>query len=255
MRGTRLTPIWLLGAFLFAGPERVLAQDDPCTLLPDPGPCEAAIPAWYFDQEFGACTPFSWGGCAGTVPFETLEDCLAADCTSGAGLSGLCDSISIDVQLVGDGEVGRIEILVDPDYTTPYWFGYAGFALFDMEDNLLAAEDVSTAPNAFGFDGMVEPHVRFLEYQNGVDLSTLSAPFELELRLYEGWMAGQVTERCQWLWTSFGETNDIPEMHPDAASARGKMYDLLGRAATPAPGVLLIERRPDGQVKKVVITE
>lgn len=255
MRGTRLTPIWLLGAFLFAGPEWALAQEDPCTLLPDPGPCEAAIPAWYFDQEFGACTQFSWGGCAGTVPFETLEDCLAADCTSGAGLSGLCDSISIDVQLVGDAEVGHIEILVDPDYTTPYWFGYAGFALFDMEDNLLAAEDVSTAPNAFGFDGMVEPHVRFLEYQNGVDLSTLSAPFELELRLYEGWMAGQVTERCQWLWTSFGETNNIPEEHHEADSAPGKMYDLMGRPTQPTPGVLLIERSPDGRVKKTVINE
>ena len=255
MSRLKFTPVLLLGARFLAGPQCALAQEDPCTLLPDPGPCEAAIPAWYFDQDFGACTQFSWGGCAGTVPFETLEDCLAADCDSQAGLSGLCDSISIDVQLVGDAEIGHIEILVDPDYTTLYWFGYAGFALFDMEDNLLAAEDVSTAPNAFGFDGMVEPHVRFLEYQNGVDLSTMSAPFELELRLYEGWMAGQVTERCQWLWTSFGETNDIPAVRPEMPSDGGQIYDLLGRPAIPSPGALLIQRSPDGQVKKVVITE
>jgi len=46
-----------------------------CYLLPNVGPCDADIPRYYFDQEENQCMEFSWGGCAGLVPFETLEDC------------------------------------------------------------------------------------------------------------------------------------------------------------------------------------
>ncbi|WPP48660.1 BPTI/Kunitz-type proteinase inhibitor domain-containing protein [Catalinimonas niigatensis] len=48
---------------------------DQCGLLPDPGPCEAIIPKYYFDQHEGKCKEFNWGGCDGTVPFHTLEEC------------------------------------------------------------------------------------------------------------------------------------------------------------------------------------
>ena len=252
---SRGTALFLLAV---AGCSFLDAQEDPCTLLPDAGPCEAAIPAWYFDQEFGACTQFTWGGCAGTVPFETLEDCLAADCLAEPNLSGLCDSIHVTVEVVGSAELGYLEILVNPDYNTPYWFGYAGFALFDLEDNLLAAENVSSAPNAFGFDGSVEPHVRFLEYQNGVDLSTWTDPFEVELRLYEGWMAGNSMERCNWLWSGFGDqTNSTDALtEPEEASLHPwKTYDLLGRPADPLPGKLLIQVSPSGRARKVLISE
>ena len=232
------------------------AQEDPCTLLPDAGPCEAAIPAWYFDQDFGACTQFSWGGCAGTVPFETLEDCLAADCAAPVSLSGLCDSIHVTLEWVGNAEEGHLEIMVAPDYNTPYWFGYAGFALFDLEDNMLAAEDVSTAPNAYGFDGQLEAHLRFLEYQPGVDLSTWTGPVEVELRLYEGWMAGQAIERCTWLWTSLaGPTNGIGTVHGPTSSQEWQTFDLLGRPAAPEPGKLLIQLGRNGRSRKVTITE
>ena len=228
------------------------AQTDPCTLLPDPGPCEAAIPAWYFDQDFGACTAFTWGGCGGTVPFESLEDCLAAECTGSGGLSGLCDSIGISVQSVGDASVGHLELLVSPEYATPYWFNYAGFALFDGEGELLAAEDVTTAPNAYGFDGNVDPHVRYLEYQAGVDLSTWADPFTLELRLYEGWMAGSPTERCTWTLDTFGTSLGMEPLPGHPGEAMWTTYDLLGRPAAPAPGRLLIERSAEGRVRKVI---
>lgn len=228
------------------------AQEDPCTLLPDPGPCEAAIPAWYFDQDWGACTTFTWGGCGGTVPFTTLEDCEAASCPQEGTLAGICDSIGIVILSVGDAGEARMDIEVDPYYTTPYWVAYAGFALFDAEGNLLAAEDVGTAPNAYGFDGSVDPHIRHLEYQTGVDLSTWSPPFEVELRLYEGWMAGGVTPRCTWTWTEFTVATDIPGPTGMPEVLEWSSHDLLGRPCGPEPGKLVIQRSPDGRVRKVV---
>ena len=47
----------------------------PCDLEPDSGLCNAAFPRYYFDKEAQECREFIWGGCNGTVPFETMEDC------------------------------------------------------------------------------------------------------------------------------------------------------------------------------------
>ena len=49
-----------------------------CDMEPDPGPCKAAITKYYFDKETQTCEEFIWGGCEGTVPFETLEECEQA---------------------------------------------------------------------------------------------------------------------------------------------------------------------------------
>lgn len=46
-----------------------------CYLKPEIGPCEAAIPRYYYDQKDGECKEFIWGGCQGVVPFETMEAC------------------------------------------------------------------------------------------------------------------------------------------------------------------------------------
>ncbi|MAP02831.1 MAG: hypothetical protein CMF85_03365 [Candidatus Marinimicrobia bacterium] len=46
--------------------------------MPDPGLCQAAFPRFYFNQETQKCAQFLWGGCGGTVPFETLEECKDA---------------------------------------------------------------------------------------------------------------------------------------------------------------------------------
>ena len=51
-----------------------------CELEPMPGPCKAAIPRYYFDQEEKECREFIWGGCAGVVPFETMEECEECAC-------------------------------------------------------------------------------------------------------------------------------------------------------------------------------
>lgn len=46
-----------------------------CSMTPDVGMCKAAIPKYYFDWESNYCKSFTWGGCGGTVPFDTLELC------------------------------------------------------------------------------------------------------------------------------------------------------------------------------------
>lgn len=50
-----------------------------CQLEPDPGECLAAIPRYYFDKEEQKCKEFTWGGCNGVVPFETMEECLECE--------------------------------------------------------------------------------------------------------------------------------------------------------------------------------
>src|SRR5687768_9884808 len=36
-----------------------------CALPPDPGPCNAAMPRFYFDWASGFCREFTYGGCGG----------------------------------------------------------------------------------------------------------------------------------------------------------------------------------------------
>ena len=53
-------------------------MDSACYLIPDVGPCFAAIPKYYYDQNTQQCETFIWGGCAGVVPFNTLQECEAS---------------------------------------------------------------------------------------------------------------------------------------------------------------------------------
>ena len=55
-------------------------QTEACDLMPNPGPCFAAIPKFYFDEEAQECIEFTWGGCGGVVPFDTLEECQECEC-------------------------------------------------------------------------------------------------------------------------------------------------------------------------------
>ena len=51
-----------------------------CGMAPETGPCFAAIPKFYFDAEVQECKTFTWGGCGGVVPFDTLEECQECEC-------------------------------------------------------------------------------------------------------------------------------------------------------------------------------
>jgi hypothetical protein len=46
---------------------------------PEPGPCMAAFPRYYYDDKAGNCKEFTWGGCS-EFPFETFEECVT-ECT------------------------------------------------------------------------------------------------------------------------------------------------------------------------------
>ncbi|XP_035477824.1 kunitz-type protease inhibitor 2 isoform X2 [Scophthalmus maximus] len=50
---------------------------DQCTVTPDPGPCRAAFPKFYFDHNTGTCQSFLYGGCRGNHNrYGSMEECL-----------------------------------------------------------------------------------------------------------------------------------------------------------------------------------
>ena len=56
----------------------VFGQIDSCELIPDPGPCEAAIETYFFNQDTQQCEQTYWGGCEGVVAFWTMSDCISS---------------------------------------------------------------------------------------------------------------------------------------------------------------------------------
>ena len=60
--------------------ECVKNSNSNCDLEPDAGICLAFIPKYYFDKDEGKCKEFIWGGCDGTIPFDTLEECEECEC-------------------------------------------------------------------------------------------------------------------------------------------------------------------------------
>jgi hypothetical protein len=88
---------------------------DPCSLPPEPGPCEAAFPRFYFDAAQGECLPFTYGGCEGNANnFETLDECYA-ECGGPVSETMRCE-IAMDCTVVPTvcclcGEVARADLL------------------------------------------------------------------------------------------------------------------------------------------------
>ena len=59
------------------GPASSTADLPPaCQQAADAGMCRAAIQRYYFDASSAECRQFIWGGCGGSVPFETRQDCV-----------------------------------------------------------------------------------------------------------------------------------------------------------------------------------
>ena len=65
----------LIIPFFISACESQIPITNKCNLEPDPGPCKALFPSYYFDQNEQECKEFNWGGCNGVRPFETLEEC------------------------------------------------------------------------------------------------------------------------------------------------------------------------------------
>lgn len=56
---------------------------DRCRLVPDSGVCRALFVRYFWNQEFRRCDAFTWGGCGGVVPFDTVEECESELCAGG----------------------------------------------------------------------------------------------------------------------------------------------------------------------------
>lgn len=79
MKLIRATYAALLLFLIFASCESydnaMLTDKSRCDMAPDPGPCKAYIPKYYYDRSAKACKQFIWGGCYGVVPFDSMEEC------------------------------------------------------------------------------------------------------------------------------------------------------------------------------------
>jgi hypothetical protein len=75
-----LVVIFIAMAFVFTQCSDNDASCIKCELIPEVGPCDAAFPRYYYDQDSMKCKAFIWGGCSGVVPFETLQECLDCGC-------------------------------------------------------------------------------------------------------------------------------------------------------------------------------
>ena len=102
---------------------------DPCGAEPNAGECDAAFLRYYFNQQTGACEEFIWGGCGGTVPFDTLEECESSCDTnsfinhynSGKEIVKITDILGRDIDssflgkiliyIYDDGSVEKIHLL------------------------------------------------------------------------------------------------------------------------------------------------
>ncbi len=73
-------PLVIILLFTQYGCKKECVKNSNCDLEPDAGNCLAAIPKYYFDKDEGKCKEFIWGGCDGTVPFDTLEECEECEC-------------------------------------------------------------------------------------------------------------------------------------------------------------------------------
>ncbi|KFM83604.1 Papilin, partial [Stegodyphus mimosarum] len=52
-------------------------NEDVCRLPVEPGPCNEALPRWFYDAVSQNCLPFVYGGCSGNKNrFKTSEICL-----------------------------------------------------------------------------------------------------------------------------------------------------------------------------------
>ncbi len=62
----------------------------PCSLPAESGPCQAAIPAFYYDQDSASCRQFTYGGCGGNANrFSSASECLTACSPDGRWYRGL----------------------------------------------------------------------------------------------------------------------------------------------------------------------
>ena len=240
---------------LFAMNGGVVSSQSPCELEPDPGPCFAAIPAYYFNQETQSCAEFTYGGCAGVVPFWTLEECESECESDGFNPSDLCDSIIVALSSVIQpelGSVGIITISMSSIYTTSYTFPYAGFQLMDSDGLILASEELSSAPNVYG----IGPYMNETRYL--ILPLSLPSPFSGQLNLVNSFFAGFPEVACSYPFTWSDPSTSVVDLNNNGGNSNLEIeiwYDLMGRQLNngPTSGQFSIALYSDGSRKVVWI--
>ena len=76
MKIRKLTPL-LIVFLIFAISGCNKENEKNCALEPDQGNCKASFTRYYYDQGEKMCKEFIWGGCGGTVPFDSMKECKA----------------------------------------------------------------------------------------------------------------------------------------------------------------------------------
>ena len=70
------------GAALIALLAGGCADDPPdveaCNEEPEAGDCDDSITKYYYDPYTGECEEFTWSGCGGAVPFDSMAACEEA---------------------------------------------------------------------------------------------------------------------------------------------------------------------------------
>jgi len=238
---------------LFAMNGGVGFAQSPCELEPDPGPCFAAIPAYYFNQDSQSCAEFIYGGCAGVVPFWTLEECESECESDGFNPSDLCDSIIVSLSSVIQpelGSVGIITISMSSIFTTSYTFPYAGFQLMDADGLILASEELSSAPNVYG----IGPYMNETRYL--ILPLSLPSPFSGQLNLVNSFFAGFPEVACSYPFTWSDPSTSVVDLNNNGGNSNPEIeiwYDLMGRQLNngPTSGQFSIALYSDGSRKVV----
>ena len=148
----------------------------------------------------------------------------------------LCDSIFVSF-VEYNQENGYIEIAVSTQFTSQYWYGYAGFTLTNQQGDVLAAENLETAGNVYGL-GSNMYETRILE-----TTENFISPFG-QINLITGFFSGGSPEiSCSWpLYDSSLYTyvpDDKFEQRLIEPSFDGKLYNLLGQEVFKREGVYI----------------
>ena len=228
-----------------------------CSLIPNPGPCFAAIEAFYFDQETQQCVSFTWGGCNGVVPFTTLEDCEGAECNS--------NSTSCEANLIDDCFWSEIW---DPvcgcnNVTYSNYAEAACNSITDFSDGECKTEWSigCTDPIACNFDSSaneedgscVYSEINYDCYHNCLedqDQDFICDPFDNCMLLYN---PNQIDSDEDGFGDLCDENIGI-ESHMNSLVGLIKMIDVLGRdAQTHEKGQILFYLYGNGRVKKKIL--
>jgi hypothetical protein len=60
------------------GKDKVKPSSERCNLKPESGSCKAMLDRYYYDAATNTCKRFTYGGCDGVAPFETMAECRKA---------------------------------------------------------------------------------------------------------------------------------------------------------------------------------